>query len=123
MEKEMVKSLTFARRKKGLSMEEFKENYNKHIALCMELLPILKKSTIRRNYMQKNQVVFPPNFSGELDYDVVTESIWPDQEIFNEFLACAGNEEIQAKILADEVNVFDSGTKVIIVEVHENKST
>jgi hypothetical protein len=117
MEKRMIKSLTFAKKKKGLSMDEFKDKYDKHIALCLDLLPILKKSTIRRNYMQNNQVVFPPDFLGELDYDVVTESIWPDQETFNEFLACAGNDEIQAKILADEVNVFDGGTKVVIVEV------
>ncbi|WP_430934159.1 EthD domain-containing protein [Saccharicrinis sp. 156] len=119
----MIKYLTFAKSKNGLSYEEFVDYYNnKHIPLCMELLPILKKSTIRRNYLQKDKVIFPPNFKGELEYDVVTETIWHSQETFNEFLAATNNPEIQAKITADEVNVFEKGTRVVIVDVHENKA-
>jgi len=118
---EEIKYLTFAKAKKGLSKEEFEDYYNnKHIPLCIELVPILKKCTIRRNYLQADQVIFPPNFSGELEYDVVTESIWPDQETFNEFIASTASAEVQAKIAADEVNVFEGGTKVVMVKVDEN---
>jgi len=118
----MVKYITLAKRKKELSHKEFVNYYNtQHTPLCIELLPILKKCTIRRNFLLSDQMIFPQGFSGELEYDVVTESIWSDQEVFAQFLADTNNAEVQAKIAEDEKNVFEKGSvRVVIVEVHEN---
>jgi len=118
----MIKYLTFAKRKNGMSHKDFVSYYNnKHIPLCIELLPILKQCTIRRNFLLGDQIIYPQGFSGELDYDVVTESIWSNQEAFNQFLADTNNAEIQAKIAEDEKNLFESGSiRVVMVEVDEN---
>ena len=120
----MVKYLTFAKRKDGMSHEDFVNYYaNQHTPLCVELLPILKKCTIRRNFLLGNQIIYPQGFSGELEYDVVTESIWSDPEAFNQFLEDINNTEIQAKINEDEKNLFKPGSiRVVMVEVSEHKN-
>lgn len=88
----------------------------------MELLPILKHCTIRRNFLIGDQIIYPQGFAGELEYDVVTESIWPNQEPFNQFLLDLNNEEIQTKISEDEKNLFEEGSiRVVMVEVNEHQ--
>lgn len=120
----MIKYLTFAKRKSGMSHEEFVSYYvNQHTPLCIELLPVLEKCTIRRNFLLGNQIIYPQGFSGELEYDVVTESIWSDPEAFNQFSEDINNAEIQAKINEDETNLFKPGSiRVVMVEVSEHIS-
>ena len=120
----MIKYLTFAKRKDGMSHEDFANYYaNQHTPLCVELLPILKKCTIRRNFLLSDQIIYPQGFLGELEYDVVTETIWSDPEAFNQFLADINNVEIQAKISDDEKNLFEPGSiRVVMVEVSEHKN-
>lgn len=120
----MIKYLTFAKRKDGLSHEEFVNYYvNQHTPLCIELLPTLEHCTIRRNFLLGDQIIYPQGFTGGLEYDVVTESIWPNQELFNQFLSDVNNGEIQAKITEDEKNLFEKGSiRVVMVEVNEHQS-
>lgn len=120
----MIKTLLFAKRKSGLSRQEFMDHYNNvHIPLCTGLSPALKnKAVVRRNFVLHEQVMLPQGFSGELDYDVVTESIWPDRDSFNEFLADVADEENIAQVVADEENFFDRASmRLVVVEVHEDR--
>ncbi|GAL82733.1 hypothetical protein JCM19274_3225 [Algibacter lectus] len=107
-----------------MSHEDFVNYYaNQHTPLCVELLPILKKCKIRRNFLLGNQIIYPQGFSGELEYDVVTESIWSDPKDFNQFLEDINNTEIQEKINEDEKNLFKPGSiRVVMVEVSEHNN-
>ena len=116
----MIKLILVAKRKTGMSRDAFIDYYeNRHAPLCQSLCP--GQSGYRRNYVHHDQVLIPQGFTGEVDYDVVTEVIWDDRESFERTMAKAADPEVAAQIASDEENFLQrESMRFFVVEVRES---
>jgi uncharacterized protein (TIGR02118 family) len=101
----MFKMIILAKRKKGMSLEAFREYYEtRHAPLAMSLAPEPVARYVR-NYLT------PVADGAEPPYDVVTETWFESEAQYRRnFAALAAAPEKMATIAADEENLFDRST-------------
>jgi hypothetical protein len=111
----MIKVVALLTRKHGLSDEAFRDYYEtRHAPLILSCTKHL--FSYERNYVNLRDSIFAPG-APALDFDVITEFLFPDVETYQTALADFNNAETAAKIASDEENVFDrSKTRFFLVD-------
>jgi uncharacterized protein (TIGR02118 family) len=104
----MFKLIIVAKRKPGMSMDEFREYYEKrHAVLVQKITPMMRR--YRRNYLSPFQSVL--SAQQEATFDCVTEAWFDTQEDFHRSLeSLSADMEKIAALAKDEENLFDRST-------------
>jgi uncharacterized protein (TIGR02118 family) len=115
----MIKLMVLAKRKPGLTMEEFREHYEtRHAPLARRLLPYMQGYV--RNYVRHDVSHSPEGLEGSgtgPDFDVATEITIASQEDYERLMARLAEPEVQRAIAEDEERFVDRGaTKMFFVE-------
>lgn len=111
-----VKVMIFIPRKPGISVEQFREHYEKvHAPLAVKLLPMIKE--YRRNHLDRN-LKLRDGSSAALDFDVVTEMEFASEDDYAAFRKRLADPDVSAQVRADEANFID-GPNVRHVIVRE----
>jgi uncharacterized protein (TIGR02118 family) len=96
----MHKLLIFARRREGMSREDFRDYYeNHHVPLALKYSAGLKHYV--RRYLEPTPGIPEP------DYDVVTELWFEKRAIVDAVLSTMASDAMPADVIADEHNLFD----------------
>ena len=105
----MIKIVTPMKRRPGISVEEFREYYEKkHKVIGEKYLTGFASKYVRRF---TNPL---PNLSGKVrdpDFDVILEVWYPDMETFNTCIAKLTEPNIAKEIREDEAKLFDLNYK------------
>lgn len=111
----MFKAIALLKKKEGMSKEAFIEYYEKrHAPLMYGLLP--QMCAYRRNFIDLAGAYI---YSGATapDFDVITETCYPDRAAYDAAMAIATSPEIAARVAADEENFLDRAlTRYFVVE-------
>jgi uncharacterized protein (TIGR02118 family) len=115
-----MKLMALAKRKPGLTFEQFREHYEtRHAPLARSLLPQIKSYV--RNYVRHDlsHQSAGPEPSGEgPDFDVVTEFTFETREDYERLMAAYADPVIQRTIAEDEERFLDrAATRFFIVDV------
>lgn len=98
----MFKTLTFLKRKPGLSPEAFRDYYeNYHAKLGEKLL------TRAKLYMRRYVTPLDQENGSEVEFDVITEVWFADRGDFERQMADLAQPEIIALVMEDEGKLFD----------------
>lgn len=101
----MIKSLTFLKRKAGITPEQFRKHYEEvHAPLASNYMPTATRYFRRYITAEANPTV--GNVTS-LDIDVITELWFETREDFEKTMAIFASPEVRAIIAADEENLFD----------------
>ena len=113
----MVKEMVLAKKKAGLTREEFIRQYEEVLApLVLKHCPGIKKYA--RNYV-RTKLTVPPGVE-ELEFDCITEVWYGSKEDFKAFAEFAMSEE--GKIIFDTEETFMDTSKTIAVLMEESFS-
>lgn len=106
----MIKVIMFAKRKEGMTREEFRERYESgHVPLVVSELPHMKRYV--RNF------VLPARGLPEPDFDVVTECWFADVAGWKANTAYVMDPVTGAALAADEDAFIDrAATRFVMVE-------
>jgi uncharacterized protein (TIGR02118 family) len=103
------------KKKEGMSKEAFIEYYEtRHAPLMYSLLP--QMCAYRRNFIDLAGAYI---YSGATapDFDVITETLYPDRAAYDAAMAIATSPEIAARVAADEENFLDRAlTRYFVVD-------
>jgi uncharacterized protein (TIGR02118 family) len=111
----MFKLITMARRKPGLSMDEFRDYYEKrHSVLVQKLTPLMGRYT--RNYLTPLDSALAVGDAAS--YDCVTEAWFDSEADFHRSLqSLVADIEKTTALAKDEENLFDRSTIRIFTAV------
>ncbi len=117
----MFKTMTFLKRRAGMSLEDFQRYYEERHA------PLGKKLMRQaRRYVRRYVTPAPYPMTGEVpeaDFDVITEVWCDDRAAYEAMLADLMKPETMAIIVEDERNFVDqSKTKLFFVEERESRT-
>jgi hypothetical protein len=101
----MFKLLIFLKRRPGMSVEAFRDYYERVHSKLGE-----KYSGGARRYVRRYLEPFPAPLapgSAELDFDVVTELWYDDRAALEKDLQRSSRADIAREIMADEERLFD----------------
>ena len=115
----MFKSLTFLKRRPGMTLEEFRQYYEeRHAPLGVAVMPQARRYF--RRYVAP--IAYPTTGdASEPEFDVVTEVWCDDRESYDALLAHISKPEIMDLIVEDEEKLFDrSKTRLLYVEEFES---
>lgn len=105
----MVKIIVLQKRKPGMSMDEFRDYYEKrHLKYVKEIGVDKFIYDYRRNYLHVD----------DNDFDLIVEFTFKTQEDYENFMAIAQVPETAEMLARDEMNFLDR-TKVRVLSVHE----
>lgn len=112
----MYKAIALLKKKAGLSQDEFVRYYEQnHAPLMRSLLPQL--CAYHRNFIDLTGAYIYPGASAP-DFDVITETIYPDRAAYEAAMVIATSPEVAARIAADEENFLDRDlTRYFVVDV------
>jgi len=115
-----MKLIALARRKPGMTFDQFREHYEtRHAPLAQSLLPQIKSYV--RNYVRHDLSHRPEGLDGSgdgADFDVLTEISFASREGYDEAMATLADPRIQRTIAEDEERFIDrSWTKFFLVDV------
>lgn len=115
----MFKTLVMIKRRKGMSMDDFKAHYeNNHAPLAAKLIPSLRRYV--RHFVTPWDNPSYPAGSEEQPYDVVTEMWYDSREAFEAAIAELTRGQSGVLIAEDEERLFDrSSIRIKIEDVHE----
>lgn len=102
---EVFKLLIFLKRRPGMSLQEFRDYYERvHVKLGEKYMTGVCRYV--RRYVQP---VSRPGkgATDELDFDVVTEVWFDDRGIFESVIQSASRDAMPAEVVADEERLFD----------------
>jgi hypothetical protein len=108
----MYKVYLFIQKKPELSMAEFKDYYeNHHIPLLHQTLYTTCQAPIiyKRNYLEREKEIFSTMMGRPaipVDFDVVTEMVYEDQNHFQQVMKAYGNPEVLKLIKEDEMKII-----------------
>ncbi len=109
MDKAMFKTLTFLKRKPGLSFEAFRDYYeNHHSKLGEQLL------TRAKLYMRRYVTPLDQENGSEGQFDVITEVWFADREDYELQMAELSKPEIIALVAEDEGKLFDNRFRSLV---------
>ena len=101
MASDVFKLIILIKRKPGLSIEEFRNYYERHHRKIGEAAaPEVGMIRYCRRYLD-------PVAGGEPEYDVITENWFDDAEKFQALLAALKSEELDPEVYADEERFID----------------
>jgi uncharacterized protein (TIGR02118 family) len=111
----MFKLIIMARRKPGLSMDEFRDYYEKHHAvLVRKITPTMR--AYRRNYLTPLDSALAAGDASS--YDCVTEAWFDSEADFQRSMqSLMAHPEKTAALAKDEENLFDRSTIRIFTAV------
>ena len=112
----MYQIFGFLTKRDGMSMSEFKDYYeNKHIPLILSLAP--SPVLYKRRYLNHDSKL--TDGGGSVDFDAMTELVFPDQAAFLAWMGKIAAPENADKVAADEAMFLDrSRTRAYVVEEH-----
>jgi uncharacterized protein (TIGR02118 family) len=104
----MFKLIIVAKRKSGMSMDEFREYYEKrHAVLVQKITPMMRR--YRRNYLTPLSSALAD--AENAPYDCVTEAWFDTEADFQRSLqSLASDAERMSTLAKDEENLFDRST-------------
>ena len=111
----MFRVFGFLTKKDGLSMQEFVEYYEKtHVPMICNLAPV--PAVYKRRYLTGERLTTE---GGEVDFDVMTELIFADRNVFDDWMAALAKPGVGARIVADEERFLNrTRTRAYVVEEH-----
>ena len=104
----MFKLIIMARRKPGMSMDEFRDYYEKrHAVLVRNITPMMRR--YRRNYLTSLSSAL--SAGDEAPFDCVTEAWFDSEDDFQRSLqSLVADTGKTAALAKDEENLFDRST-------------
>lgn len=113
----MLKILAFLTKREGIETRAFIEYYeNHHVPLICSLAPA--PSVYKRNYLVRDDE-FNRQEDGTIDFDVVTELVFPDRAAYIAWGAAVGTGAPGEQVAADELKFLNpSRTRAYIIEEH-----
>lgn len=107
----MLKILSYLVKRDGMPTEEFIDYYeNHHVPLILSLAP--PPEVYKRHYLRRGGAVD----IGEIDFDVVTEQGFADQEDFERWIQAVGTGAAGEQVATDEARFLDrSRTRSCVV--------
>lgn len=107
----MFKVIWLLKRKEGITLEQFREHYERsHVALAHKYIGHLLTSYVRNYKVETAGGAYFENdgFAAfDWDYDVITEWTCPSEEAFNEIMALFLEPDIGREFYEDEFNFMD----------------
>jgi uncharacterized protein (TIGR02118 family) len=112
----MYRILSFLTKRDGMSMSSFKQYYeNHHVPLILSLAP--SPLIYKRRYLDRDEKLTETGAS--VDFDVVTELVFPDQEAFHSWMTKLGASENDGKVAVDEARFLDRArTRAYVIDEH-----
>ncbi len=108
MDKKLFKILLFMKRRPGMSRDEFMRYYeDKHVLLALKYANGM--TAYKRKFLNP-QAHFETGKCAELEFDVITELCFDNEETFNQVLKYLANSPMPDEIVEDEKNLFDRTT-------------
>ena len=116
----MVKVMAFISKRAGMSREAFIDYYeNHHVPLICSVAP--PPPRYRRSYLVRGDAFNVE--SPAIDFDVVTETVFPDREALNAWVEAIYSPGIGETVRADEERFIDHAKFfVYVVEEHTTSS-
>jgi hypothetical protein len=113
----VLKILAFLTKREGIETRAFIEYYeNHHVPLICSLAPT--PSVYKRNYLVRDDE-FNRQEDGTIDFDVVTELVFPDRAAYIAWGAAVGTGAPGEQVAADELKFLNpSRTRAYIIEEH-----
>jgi uncharacterized protein (TIGR02118 family) len=111
----MFKVLSFLTKKEGIETRDFIDYYeNRHVPLICSMAPT--PIIYKRRYLSGEKLT---KEGGTVDFDVVTELVFPDQAAFLAWMNQLSRPGISEQVAADEAKFLDrSRTRAYVVEEH-----
>jgi uncharacterized protein (TIGR02118 family) len=111
----MLKILAFLSKREGIETGAFIEYYeNHHVPLISSLAPT--PSVYKRNYLVRGDE-FNRQEDGTIDFDVITELVFPDRAAYLAWGAAVGRGDGGEQVAADELKFLDrSRTRAYVIE-------
>jgi hypothetical protein len=115
----MLKTLTFLKRREGMSPAEFRKYYEEsHAPFGIKFMLPEARRYVRRYVVSLTDPI--SSRQEGIDFDVVTEVWVDDKEALDRMIARLCRPEIAALIAEDEEKLFDrSRNRLVIVEEEE----
>ena len=112
----MLKVLAFLTKREGIETQAFIEYYEKnHVSLICGLAPA--PIVYKRNYLMRGDEFNKED--GAIDFDVVTELVFPDRAAFLAWGAKLSEPGSGEQVVTDESKFLDrSRTRAYVVEEH-----
>lgn len=112
----MVKVMAFISKRAGMSREAFIDHYeNRHVPLICSIAP--PPPRYRRSYPVRGDAF--NDESPEIDFDVVTETVFPDREAMSAWIEAIYAPGVGENVRADEERFIDHARFfVYVVEEH-----
>ena len=112
----MVKGIVLVKRKPGLTLEEFRQQYEEvQVPLTLSLFHTIRRYV--RNYV--TTIAFPPGVE-EPEFDCITELWFDNMEDFQAMMDETGGAAVRA--MAHSQKVFLDGAKTVYFLVEEVES-
>jgi hypothetical protein len=113
----MLKIFAFLTKREDIETRAFIEYYeNHHVPLICSLAPT--PIVYKRNYIVRSDE-FNTEEGGTIDFDVVTELVFPDRAAYLAWGAAVGTGAPGEQVAADELKFLDpSRTRAYVIEEH-----
>lgn len=113
--------MVLAPRKEGITHERFKDRYERHMRMVMDLCRDAAPLSHTRWYPQHDSLTDKPTlFAGnamDLHYAVIVLMEFEDERHSQKFFDALSTPDANAKIIADEAGFWErDGMKVMVVE-------
>ena len=115
----MLKVLAFLTKREGIETQAFIEYYEKnHVPLICGLAPApIAPIVYKRNYLIRGDEFNKED--GAIDFDVVTELVFPDRPAFLAWGAKLSEPGSGEQVVTDELKFLDrSRTRAYVIEEH-----
>jgi uncharacterized protein (TIGR02118 family) len=114
-----MKMIVLFRRKQELTLEQFREHYERrHAPLAMQLFPYLREYV--RNYIRRDvahQRAGGEAMAASLDFDVITEITFDSKDDYDRMVRAMADPVIREQVVEDEKRFLDrSATVVFLVD-------
>ncbi len=112
----MFKVFGFLSKKEGMAMREFIDYYeNNHVPLICRLA--FPPPVYKRRYIVRDEEF--TKSGGTVDFDVITETSFPDMEAFHAWIAKLSMPSVGEQVAADEARFLDrSRTRAYVLDEH-----
>lgn len=101
-----MKVVMLFKRKPGITLEQFREHYEKtHAPLAAQLLPYFKSYT--RNFVRHDMSYKSSTLGGEVNFDVVTELTFESKEDYDLMTKALTDPAVHDQIVKDEEQFMD----------------
>jgi uncharacterized protein (TIGR02118 family) len=101
-----MKVMMLFKRKPGITLEQFREYYEKnHAPLAVRLLPYFKSYT--RKFVRHDMNYRSSSLAGEVNFDVVTELTFESKDDYERMTKALADPAVYDQIVKDEEQFMD----------------